>query len=54
MPDHSATEIKRLRDRAGEIRSLAEGMKQRAARTTMIAIATSYEQMADQIENRKS
>ena len=47
MPDDI---IKRLREHAKEFRALADGMKDRAARTTMISIATSYEGMADQFE----
>ncbi len=46
MPD----DLRRLRERAKEFRALADGMKDRAARTTMISIANSYEGMADQLE----
>ncbi len=46
MPD----DPRRLRERAKEFRALADGMKDRAARATMISIATSYEGMADQLE----
>ena len=46
MPD----DIKRLRERAKEFRALADRMKDRAARATMISIAASYEGVADQLE----
>lgn len=52
MPDDCATKIKCLRDRAREIRKLADGMKNRAAWTAMIRIATSYEQMVEQFEKQ--
>jgi hypothetical protein len=48
MPDA----IKRFRDRAKEMRILAVGMNDPTARATMVSIATSYEQMADEFEKQ--
>jgi DnaJ-domain-containing protein 1 len=46
MPD----DIKHLRARAEEIRTLADGMNHPAARVTMISIARAFEEMADRFE----
>ena len=46
----STARAARLRDRAGEIRSAAEGMHSAPARTTMLHIADTYERLANHLD----
>ena len=52
MLDNSPTRIKRLRNRAEEIRARAEAMHVPAARATMFHLARSYERWADFLEGQ--
>jgi len=46
----STVRAARLRNRAEEIRSAAEGMHSPPARTTMLHIADTYERLADHLD----
>jgi hypothetical protein len=50
----SSARAARLRDRAGEIRSAAEGMHSAPARTTMHHIADTYERLANHLDEHRN
>lgn len=44
-----ASRITRYRERAEELRAIAEDLKRYSERETLYAIATTYEEMADEV-----
>jgi hypothetical protein len=52
MPLRDLNDAKHWRDRAAEIRVLAEEMKEADARTMMLNLAMDYDKLADRAEDR--
>ena len=50
--DKNSTRAQRLRSRADEIRTAAEGMLSVPARTTMLHIAETYERLANHLDGQ--
>ena len=52
MTTHYASDPKHWRNRAKEMRALAEGVKDRQAKATMLKIANDYEKLAERADLR--
>jgi hypothetical protein len=54
MPDKFANDAKHWRDRAAEMRALAETMSNIETRAIMLKLANDYDKLADRAESRSS